>query len=161
MGPLHGVQSLKPLQRGSSSCWGSPSQRDCSTMDPPWATVLARNLLFVGFLQGSSMHLLSVGARRLPLWESAPTCSLGGSRWRACSPLVSKDLAAEQYHGSKRLIARLLVNNLMCVFTCTEPQTAGNLCSSAWNTSSCSSFMGLAACRTLPYSSPAAFFTPC
>lgn len=110
------------------------------------------------FLQGSSIHLLSVGAPRLPLWGSAPACSTARCRWRACFPLSKRTELLN--HSSKMLIARLSVYHLMCVFTCTEPQAAGNPCSSAWTTSSCSSFMGLVACRTVPHSSPTAFFTP-
>lgn len=42
------------------------------------------------FLQGSSFHLLSVGAPRLPLWGSAPACSTVRCRWRACFPLSKR-----------------------------------------------------------------------
>lgn len=82
--------SHKLLQSGFSSCWGGPSGRECSSMDPCGPQLLPEMCSCVGslgcsFLQGSSIHLLSVGAPRLPLWVSAPACSTVGCRCRASS----------------------------------------------------------------------------
>lgn len=71
--------SHKVLQTGLSSCWSGPSRRDCTSMDPPWATVPARNLFLhelfgLQLPSGLILHLLSVGAPKLPRCVS-PQCA--------------------------------------------------------------------------------------
>lgn len=84
--------SHKLLQSGSSSCWGGPSGRLFS-MDPRGPQLLPETCFCMGylgcsFLQGSSIHLLSVGASRLSLRVSAPVCYTVGFRCRACFPII-------------------------------------------------------------------------